>query len=142
MTDFLKDKRIIVIHQRDWAINHGFEITKKLNQFGSKLATINFKKSTEYFINNQKDVKFEFTLNESDISKNPGEILINNNYSLKNFEKDFDLKYIWKYAQTLRQYSLSYKKKFPFSYEQRISDKFIMEYILAFGFSVTCLALP
>jgi len=80
MTDFLKDKRIIIIHQRDWAINHGFEITKKLNQFGSKLATINFKKSTEHFINNQKDVKFEFSLNESDVSKRTKEIIKKNNY--------------------------------------------------------------
>ncbi len=136
MTDFLKDKRIIVIHQRDWAINHGFEITKKLNQFGSKLATINFKKSTEHFINNQKEVKFEFSLNESDVSKKTKEIIKKNNYSLKEFEKDFELNNIWKYAHTLRQYSLSYNKKYPFSYEQNISDETIVEYILAFACSL------
>ena len=40
----LKNKKIVVIHQRDWGVKHGFEISKKLYKCGAKLAAINFKK--------------------------------------------------------------------------------------------------
>ena len=59
-TKFLFKKKILMIHQRDWAIKHGFEISKKLSKYGAKLASLNFKLSTEYFIENQKDIDFEY----------------------------------------------------------------------------------
>ena len=132
----LKNKKIVVIHQRDWGVKHGFEISKKLYKCGAKLAAINFKKSTEYLIETQKDLKFDNVINESYILDNTQKILLQNQYNLKDFKNDFDIDDIWKFASTLRQYSLSYKKKFPFSYEQNLSDEEIKNYILAFAFTL------
>ena len=37
---------------------------------------------------------------------------------------------------TLRQFTLNYKKKYPFSYQQNYSDENIRDYILAFAFEL------
>ena len=135
-TKFLLNKKILMIHQRDWAIRHGFEISKKLNKYGVKLASLNFKLSTEYFIQNQKDIDFEYILNESFVDKNSKFILKNSNYSVDDLNNDFGIENIWKHALTLRQLTLDYKKKFPFSYQQNYSDEDIRDYILAFAFEL------
>lgn len=135
-TKFLFKKKILMIHQRDWAIKHGFEISKKLSKYGAKLASLNFKLSTEYFIENQKDIDFEYILNESNIDKNYKSILKESNYTIENLKNDFEIENIWKYALTLRQFTLNYKKKYPFSYQQNYSDENIRDYILAFAFEL------
>ena len=135
-TKFLFKKKILMIHQRDWAIKHGFEISKKLSKYGAKLASLNFKLSTEYFIENQKDIDFEYILNESNIDKNYKSILKESNYTIENLNNDFEIENIWKYALTLRQFTLNYKKKYPFSYQQNYSDENIRDYILAFAFEL------
>lgn len=135
-TKFLFNKKILMIHQRDWGIRHGFEISKKLNKCGAKLASLNFKLSTEYFIENQKDIDFAYILNESNIDKNFKSILNKSNYTTEDLNNDFGIEKIWEYALTLRQFTLNYKKKFPFSYQQNYSDEDIRDYILAFAFEL------
>ena len=111
-TSILEGKRILMVHQRDWGIKHGFEISKKLYSHGAKLATINFKKSTEYFINNQKEIKFNYILDDTFVEENVENIILKNNYTLNDIKKDYDVHSIWQYASTLRRHSLCYKKKF------------------------------
>ena len=45
MEENLKNKKILFILQRDWAIKHGFEIIKKLKENGALVSVIEFKKS-------------------------------------------------------------------------------------------------
>ena len=66
----LKNKRIFIILQRDWAVRHGFEIAKKLNENGAEISTLILKKSTEGYIKIQNDVKFKYIINESEIENN------------------------------------------------------------------------
>ena len=44
----LKNKRIFLILQREWAVRHGFEIAKKLKEHGAELAAFVLKKSTPF----------------------------------------------------------------------------------------------
>ena len=55
MEENLKNKKILFILQRDWAIKHGFEIIKKLKENGALVSVIAFKKSIESYINFQKE---------------------------------------------------------------------------------------
>ena len=136
LNKLLLNKKILMIHQRDWGVKHGFEISKKLNEYGSQLASLNFKLSTEYFIEKQTDIIFKYVLNESYVDKNFKSILKGSNYSIEDLYNDFGIENIWKYAYTLRQFTLDYKKKFPFSYQQNYNDENIKDYILAFAFEL------
>jgi hypothetical protein len=132
----LKNKRIFIILQRDWAVRHGFEIAKKLNENGAEISTLIFKKSTEGYIKIQNDVKFKYIINESEIENNYKQIVKESNYKIENLLTDFEINSIWEAAFTLRQKSLSYKKKYPFAYEQCVNDKEIQDYILAYAYKI------
>ena len=95
------------------------------------LSCLVFKTSSEYFIENQKDVKFEHIIKDSVIEKNFEEIVNKSNYDLIKFKNDFNVDKIWEHAATLRRYSLSYDKKYPYSYQQNVNDNEIIKYILA-----------
>ena len=123
--------------QRDWALKHGFEIAKKINDCGGILSCLVFKTSSEYFIENQKDVKFEHIIKDSVIEKNFEEIVNKSNYDLIKFKNDFNVDKIWEHAATLRRYSLSYDKKYPYSYQQNVNDNEIIKYILAFAHEIS-----
>lgn len=131
----LKDKRIFLILQRDHGVKHGFEIAKKMNNLGVKLSTLVFKPSTENFIDFQKDIKFEYVLKNSDIENNCENINKENNYNIELLLNDFQINSIWETAFTLRGVSNSFKK-YPFSFEQNLSDQEIENYIVAFGFKI------
>ena len=45
----LKNKKILFVLQRNWAVKHGFEIIKKLKNEGSLISTITFKKKYRKF---------------------------------------------------------------------------------------------
>jgi len=132
----LKKKRIFLILQRDWGVRHGFEIAKKLNEKGAEISTLIFKKSTEGYIRIQNDVNFKYIINESEVEKNYKQIVKESNYTIKNLHNDFELNSIWETAFTLRQKSLSYKKKYPFAYEQSVKDDEIQDYILAYAYKI------
>ena len=91
MSEIIKDKKIFIIMQRDWALKHGFEIAKKINDCGGVLSCLVFKTSSEYFIESQKDVKFEHIIKDSVIEKNFEEIVNKSNYDLIKFKNDFNV---------------------------------------------------
>ena len=137
MTDnsFLRNKKILYILQRNNAFKQ-FPIVEKFYQSGVKLSTLAFKKTTEKYVSTQSKVKFEGILNQSYIEENAKEIVEKNNYRFENFREDYGITSIWKHASSLRRKVLSYKKKYPFSFEQSASDEEIENYILAFGFEL------
>lgn len=132
----LKNKRIFLILQREWGVRHGLEIAKKLNENGAEISTLIFKKSTEGHIRIQSDVKFKYIINESEIENNYKQIIKENNYTIDDLFLDFEINSIWETAFTLRQKTLSYKKKYPFAYEQCFKDKEIQDYILAYAYKI------
>lgn len=130
------NKKFFIILQRDWAHKHGFEIAKKLHENGAKLSCLIFKPSVEYYIDSQKNIKFENILKNSDIENNTETILKNSDYNFKRFSNDFNVENFWEHAPTLRKLTLSYKKKYPFSFQQNWTDEEISKYILAFGYKI------
>ena len=132
----LKKKRILLVMQRDWGTRHGFEIAKKLNENEAEISALVFKKSTEGYIRIQNEVNFQHIINESEIEKNYKKIVKESNYTIKELLVDFGIDSIWETAFTLRQKSLSRKKKYPFSYEQSCTDDEIKEYILAYAYKI------
>ena len=131
----LKDKKILIILQRDWGVKHGFEIAKKLNNSGALLATLVFKLSTEGFIEAQNEVKFKYILKNSEIENDSNKINQENGYNIKMLLNDFKINSIWENAFTLRGKSTSLKK-YPFSYEQNLNDKEIENYVVAYAFKI------
>jgi hypothetical protein len=133
--NFLKKKKILLILQRDWAIKHGFEIAKKFNQNDAELSALIFKKSTEKFIETQKEVKFTYILKNSEIEENHLKINKESGYSIKNLLKDYKINSIWESAFTIREKSLSLNH-YPISYEKTSSDENIESYVVAFAFNI------
>ena len=132
----LKNKRIFLILQREWAVRHGFEIAKKLYKNGAELSALVFKKSTEGFIKIQNEIEFKHIINESEIENNYSKIVNESNYKINNMLNDFNINSIWESAFTLRQKTLSYKKKYPFAFEQCCTDDEIKNYILAYSIKI------
>jgi hypothetical protein len=131
----LKNKKILLILQRDWGVKHGFEIAKKLKNSGVELATLVFKPSVEGFIETQKEVKFNYILKNSEIEKHYNKINQESGYNIKMLLNDFKINSIWESVYTLREQATSFKK-YPFSYEQNLNDKEIENYIVAYAFKI------
>lgn len=132
---FLKEKKILYILQRNNAFKQ-FPIVEKLYQSGAKISTIAFKKTTEKYVSTQSKVQFQGILKHSYIEENAKEIVEKNNYTFENFREDYGITSFWKHVSSLRRKVLSYKKKYPYAFEQNNSDEEIEDYILAFGFEL------
>lgn len=132
----LKKKRIFIILQREWGVRHGFEIAKKLNQSGAEISALVIKKSTEGYIDIQNEIDFKFIINESEIEKKYNQIIEKNDYTINKLLDDFGVNSIWETVFTLRRKALSYKKKYPFAFEQSCSDNDIKNYILAYAYKI------
>ena len=65
----LKNKKILFVLQRNWAVKNDIEIIKKLKNEGSLISTITFPKSIESFVNFQNEMKFEEILGKAIVSK-------------------------------------------------------------------------
>ena len=132
----IKNKNFFFILQRDWGIKTGFEIVKKLNKNGNRFSALNFKEPVESYAVNQKEVKFDYILNDNQIFNNKEKILEESNYTTQNFIEDYNISSLWKYAFTLRRLATSYEKKFPYSFQQNLNDAEFEKYILAFAYKL------
>jgi len=133
--NYFKNKKILMIQQRDWGVNSGHPLAIELNKLGVKLAAYTFKLGTGWFIKNQKDINYEKIVLDEDIKENSSIIVNKNKLNTKFFEDLFGFS-IWKYISTLREFGYSFDKKYYYSYQKNFDDKYSLEYLLASSYSI------
>ncbi len=127
----LKGKRIFIFQQRGWAINIGHFLAKQLQQEGCRLAALTIKRTTNEFIKNQKEVKYDFVIDNDEIMGKPAEYLKGDRYSLKEICDELGIDTIWPIVTTVRNYVKSYKDKYYYGFKQNTPDEVICDYIMA-----------
>ena len=101
--NYFRNKKILMLQQRDWGVNSGHPLAIELNKLGAKLAAYTFKLGTGWYIKNQKDINYEKIVLDEDIKENSSLIVNKNKLNTKFFEDLFGFS-IWKYISTLREF--------------------------------------
>ena len=129
----LKGKRILIFQQRNWGVNTGHRLAKKLQAEGCLLAALTLKKSTHEFIaNEQKEVNYDLIINNDEIMSRPKDYLAGDRFTLEQVCDDLGVDSIWPLVATMRNHVRSYKDKYFYSFKQNVPDEEIIDYILAF----------
>lgn len=125
----LKGKRILIIQQRNWGVNIGHFIAKKLAAEGALLAAVTYKKSAHQFHLQQTDVKYEILVNNDAIFENPGAYLTGKPASLEEITKVLGIDSIWPLVAGSREITRSYAEKFYYNGRKQMSDEEIIRYV-------------
>ena len=123
--------RILFFQQRNWGINIGSFLARKFYDIGHKVSALTFKDSTNFFIKRQKNIKYDLIYDHEEILSDPEKFLENDNFTLKEICRDYNIDSIWPLIQSSRNHVRSYKDKYYYSFKQNVSDEQIITYIKA-----------
>lgn len=127
----LSGKKILIIQQRDWAIQFGHDLARQLQAEGCELAAITIKKEAEVFVLKQKEVKYTKIYTSDNLKDQPCEVSGINSVSLKEICDDLQIDTVWRLAQSVRTYVKDYTGKYYFSFNQGRTDAEIIAFIKA-----------
>ena len=123
--------RILFFQQRNWGINTGSFLARKFYDIGHKVSALTFKDSTNFFIKRQKNIKYDLIYDHEEILSDPEKFLENDNFTLNEICRDYNIDSIWPLIQSSRNHVRSYKDKYYYSFKQNVSDEQIITYIKA-----------
>lgn len=118
-------RRILILQQRQWGVGIGHEIAKRLHRDGYDTAALTFKKSTDAFTRNQKDVPYKLILNHDALFEKKTEPEI----TLKQICFELGVDSVWPLVMCLRNHVYCYRDKYYYSYRQNVSDEEITSYV-------------
>ena len=127
-----KGKKILIFQQRDWAKHVGHFLAKKMRDEGCELSAVTLKRRTHKFITLQKEVKYHYVVNIDDIVENPEKYLVNENVTLDEICREFNIDSVWPMLHANRYLTRSYRRKFYYGYGKNVSDEFMVSYIKAY----------
>ena len=122
-------KRILIIQQRNWGVNIGHFLAKKLAKEGCVLAAVTYKKSAHEFHATQKDVHYEILINNDEVFENPTRYVEGNPASLEAINQELGIESIWPLVAGSREITRSYAEKFYYNGRQQMSDEDIVRYV-------------
>lgn len=128
----LKGKRILIFQQRNWALNIGHFLAKKLQAEGYELAAVTLKKSTHKFITSQSEIKYKEIVNIDEILDDPNKYLGDNKITLEEICRELKIDSVWPMLHSDRKLVRSYREKFYYGFRQNVPDEFIVTYIKAY----------
>src|SRR3989338_10827850 len=112
-------KRILIIQQRNWGVNIGYLLAKKLAKEGCVLAAVTYKKSAHEFHATQKDVHYEILINNDEVFENPTRYVEGNPVSLEAINQELGIESIWPLVAGSREITRSYAEKFYYNGRQQ-----------------------
>ncbi len=127
----LSGKRILILQQRGWGTNIGHFLAKRFAAEGARLAAITFKPSAHHFHANQKDVEYEYLVNNDDVMRDPKGYLAGDDYTLEEITGALGVDSIWPLIAASRNHIRSYGERYYYSYRQNVSDEDLVLYAKA-----------
>jgi len=127
----LKGKKILLFQQRSWANRIGAFLAKRFQDEGCQLAAFTLKKDAHQKLMDQKEVTYDFVLNNDEIMGDPAAYLGDDRYDIDVICRDLGIDTIWPLASALRNHVRSYEDKYYYSYKQNVSDEDILLYVQA-----------
>ena len=128
---FLHGKRILIVQQRNWGIDIGHLLAKKLAAEGARLAAVTYKKSAHVFHASQKEVSYEVLISNDDALENPEKYLKGRTFTIEEMTKALGVTSIWPIPFASREITRSYAEGFNFANLQQLSDADIILYLQA-----------
>ena len=127
----LAGKKVLIIQQRNWGINIGHALAKRLQAAGVELGAMTVKQSTHDFVMRQGEVEYK-TVAFVDAPKNdPAGFLAGRDISLDRICRELGIGSVWPYVQSLRNHVKCYKDKYYYGFKQNVSDEEIVRYVKA-----------
>lgn len=127
----LKGKRVLILQQRSWGMNIGHFLAKKLQAEGCALGAITFKRTSHDFVLAQKDVAYDYILNNDEVMSDPKKFLDGRDVDLRVVCDDLGIDSVWPIVMSLRQHVRSYREKWYYAYRQNVSDEEIIYFVKA-----------
>ncbi|KKW23535.1 MAG: hypothetical protein UY65_C0001G0027 [Parcubacteria group bacterium GW2011_GWA2_51_12] len=127
----LTGKKILIFQQRGWGLRVGHFLAKKLAAEGARLAALTLKRSTHKFVVEQREVNYDLIVNNDEIMGDPVTYLAGETISLAEICKDLGVDSVWPLVWSLRNYVMSYKDKYYYSFRQNVSDEDMIAYVMA-----------
>ncbi len=118
---------ILIIQQRNWAVNFGTFLADNLKKRGHNIGSISLKKSTHHHL-----LKNGYTKNiwsHDEIIDNPKKYVSKCKYSLEDISSYLNINSVWELIQSQRSLVKDYNKKYFYSFKQSVSDEHIENYI-------------
>ena len=125
----MKGKRILIVQQRNWGVNIGHFLAKKLVGEGCTLVAVTYKKSAHEFHTTQKDVHYEMLINNDEVFENPMRYVEGSPPSLEAINRELGIESIWPLVAGSREITRSYAEKFYYNGRQQMSDEEIIRYV-------------
>ena len=125
----MKGKRILIVQQRNWGVNIGHFLAKKLAAEGALLASVTYKKSAHEFHLHQTDVKYEMLINNDVVFEKPDLYIKDRPASIEEITKTLGIESIWPLVAGSREITRSYAEKFYYNGRQQMSDEEIVSYM-------------
>lgn len=123
--------KVLIIQQRGWGIRIGHFLAKKLQEEGCSLAALTFKKTTHEFVLNQKDVKYDFIINNDEIMGRPDKYLAGDSFDMDEICRSIGVDTLWPIFANMRNFVMSYKDKYYYAFRQNVSDEISISYMQA-----------
>jgi hypothetical protein len=127
----LNGRRVFIFQQRGWARNIGHGLAKVLQNDGAELAAFTMKKSTDIFVRNQSEVKYQFIISDDAIQEDPVSFLNGAEHSLDTICDDLELDSVWPPTYSMRTFMRSYDDAFYYGNRQNVPDEKIVLHIKA-----------
>jgi hypothetical protein len=127
----VSNRRVLLFQQRNWALNIGHELAKRLQAEGDTLAALTFKATTDRFVRTQSDVHYERIDFHDGFWNDPYIIPGVAETSLETVCAGLQIPSIWPLANGERHFVRSYGDKYFYSFRQNRSDEDLAAYVKA-----------
>ncbi|MDH5180891.1 MAG: hypothetical protein OEZ39_09435 [Gammaproteobacteria bacterium] len=119
------------MQQRGWALRIGQYIAKRFQDDGAVIGAVTLKKTTDKFIREQQEVDYVYIENHDRIMEFPAQYLGDDDFSLEEICREYDVNSIWPFVQSLRNHVKSYQDKYYYGFKQNIDDDNIVLFLKA-----------
>ncbi len=126
----MKDLRVFIFQQRNWALNFGHTLAVYLKKnYNARFACFTQKKNVDLFIRNQKEINYEHIINYEDLLARPSENETYNPKVIEDFCETTGVNSIWKFLLSDKLLTMNYSKQFHYSmFEKNVSNEYIKSF--------------
>jgi hypothetical protein len=122
---------ILMLLQRGWGKGVGHFLAKRFAAEGYRLAGVTFKKSAHEFHRSQREVRYEYLINNDVVLENPEAFLAGEDFTLEEITATLGIDSIWPLIFATRDIARSYRKGFYYSNRQELPDEQLLLYAKA-----------
>jgi hypothetical protein len=115
--------RILIFQQRGWGVRIGHHLARRFQEDGCAVGALVFKKSTERFVRDQREVTYRWVGNYSSLLDDPAAHRGPSPPSLDEVCAGLGVCSVWPLVQSMRILVKSYRDRYGYGFKQHASDE-------------------